>query len=68
MNKLYPYHMLPLHTRIAIERLDADSTLRTREMLSNLNESYAWQYGEVPGAYEIESAAHICSRRFADFR
>ena len=59
-----PYQYLPLFAKIAIERLDADSDLRSNIMLDELLDSYAKTYGLQCDSHCRDSAHHICNRRF----
>lgn len=60
------YNYMPLYAKIAIERLDADSALRTKAMLTELLDCYAQSYGLTVDVYIRASAEHICSRRFGE--
>jgi len=62
-----PYHHQPQFARIAIERLGADSTLRTSAKLDELLDAYARTYGVECSPAERDSAHYTCSRRFYDF-
>src|SRR5207247_1820787 len=53
--------------RIAIERLDADSALRSPAKLDELLDAYARTYGVECSPAERDSAHYTCSRRFHDF-
>ena len=59
-----PYQYLPLFAKISIERLDADSDLRSNIMLDELLNSYAKTYGDQCDSQTRDSAHHICNRRF----
>jgi len=59
---------LPLFARLAIERIDADSDLRTGAKLDELLRAYAAQYRETCDDYTRQSAHAIASRRFWNFR
>ncbi len=61
-----PYDHLPNFARIAIERLDADSTQRTGPKLDFLLAAYAGNNGAELDDHTRESAHHICRRRFGD--
>ena len=61
-----PYQYLSLFAKVAIERLDADSDLRTASMLDFLLDSYARTYGLECDSHTRDSAHHVCTRRFAD--
>ncbi len=60
------YQYLPLYAKISIERLDADSDLRTEAKLDELLDAYAATYGEVCDDYIRESAHFRCSKRFGE--
>ncbi len=60
------YQYLPLFAKLAIERLDADSDLRTAEKLDELIDAYAKTYGEECDDYIRASAHFRCSKRFGD--
>ena len=62
-----PYQYLPLFAKVAVERLDGNSDLRTATMLDSLLDAYASTYGEKCDEQERYSANYICSRRFPDF-
>lgn len=62
-----PYQYQPQFARIAIERLDADSNLRTSARLNELLDAYARTYGVECSQAERDSAHYTCSRRFPDF-
>ena len=62
-----PLHYLPLFVRLAIERADADSDLRTSAKVCELISAYGKTYGQTADASEIASALHICRRRFWNF-
>jgi hypothetical protein len=64
---LESYQYLPTYAKVAIERLDADSTLRRGLMLETLLESYAKTYGMEVEDHIRASAHHICLRRFPDY-
>jgi hypothetical protein len=59
---------LPLFARLAIERIDADSDLRTGAKLDELLRAYAAQYRETCDDHTRQSAHAIASRRFWNFR
>jgi hypothetical protein len=59
-----PYQYLPLWAKVSIERLDADSELRSNIQLDELLNAYAATYGEQCDSITRDSAHHICSRRF----
>jgi hypothetical protein len=59
-----PYQYLPLFAKVSIERLDADSDLRTGDKLDSLLDGYAATYGVECDSNTRESAHHICTRRF----
>lgn len=59
-----PYQCLPLWAMISIERLDADSTLRTDDMLDELLSGYAASYGLAVDEETREMALQICKQRF----
>ena len=61
-----PYQYLPLFAKVAIERLDADSDLRTSQKLNELLDAYSKTYGLVCDDHDRESSQYICSRRFGD--
>lgn len=58
------YQYLPLWARMAIERLDADSSLRTAAKLDELIDAYAKTYGETPDDYIRESTHYRAQMRF----
>lgn len=60
-----PYQYLPLFAKVSIERLDADSDLRTSQRLDELLDAYAKTYGLVCDDHDRESSHYICSRRFS---
>jgi hypothetical protein len=60
-----PYQYLPQFAKLAIERLNADSDLRTAASLDELISAYAKTYGETCDEHTRESTHHICARRFA---
>jgi hypothetical protein len=62
------YQYMPLFAKVAIERLDADSDMRTSAMLNELLDSYAKTYGCVVDEHIRESAIHICGKRFWNFK
>lgn len=62
-----PIAHLPIYARLAIERADADSALRTSDKVRELICAYARTYGAKPESWELESALYICGRRFWDF-
>lgn len=59
-----PYQCLPLWAMISIERLDADSTLRTEDMLDELLSGYASSYGLTVDEETRQLALQICKQRF----
>lgn len=61
-----PYNYLPFFARLSIERLDADSDLRTAAQLDVLLNAYAQTHGEACDEHTRESAHHICARRFGE--
>lgn len=61
------YQYLPLFAKVAIERLDADSDLRTPAKLDELLDAYAGTYGQACDEHTRYSAHYRCSRRFHDF-
>lgn len=63
---LTPYNYLPFFGRLAIERLDADSGLRTAAQLDILLNAYAQTHGEACDEDTRQSAHRICARRFGD--
>ena len=63
-----PYQYLPLFAKVSIERLDQDSDLRSSDKLNELLDAYAKKYGESCDQQSRDSAHHICSKRFANFR
>jgi hypothetical protein len=63
-----PYQYLPLFAKLAIERLDADSDLRTAAQLDELLDAYAKTYGCTCDELTRESAHYRCAHRFADFK
>lgn len=68
MNTRTPYQYLPLFAKVAIERLDAQGEYRNAAALDGFLDAYAKTYGTTPDAPTRESAHHICSRRFWDFK
>jgi len=58
------YQYLPMYAKIAIERLDSNSDLRTAAMLDELLNAYAKTYGEQVDEYIRESAHYRCEKRF----
>lgn len=66
MNRLEPYQYLPLFAKIAIERLDADSDLRSNHKLDELLDAYAASCGVECDSAIRDSAHHICARRFGE--
>lgn len=62
-----PYQYMPLFAKIAIERLDADSDLRSIAVLDQLLTAYAKTYGADVDAVTKRSAHYICSRRFPNY-
>ena len=60
-----PYQYLPLYVKVAIERLDQNSDMRSGAQLDELIDAYAKTYGTTCDEHERESAHHICTRRFA---
>lgn len=67
MNGPSPYQYLPSFAKVAIERVDCDSSLRTDEKLDELLDAYAKTYGEACDDHTRYSAHHICQRRFWNF-
>lgn len=65
MSGFETYQYLPLFAKLAIERLDSDSTLRTSAVLNELIDAYAKTYNQTCDQATRESAHYICSRRFA---
>jgi hypothetical protein len=61
-----PYQYLPTFAKMAIEQLDADSSLRNATMLNLLLDFYAESNGTAPDSHTRESAQHICRRRFGE--
>jgi hypothetical protein len=61
-----PYQYLPLFAKVAVERLDGNSDLRSATMLDSLLDAYASTYGLECDSHTRESAHHICTRRFAE--
>lgn len=61
------YQYLPQYAKIAIERIDADSDLRTHAKLDELLDAYAKTYAETVDQHTRDSAHCICKRRFPDF-
>ncbi len=59
-----PYQHLPLWAMISIERLDADSTLRTDDMLDELLSGYAASYGLAVDEETRQMALQICKQRY----
>lgn len=55
---------LPLFARIAVERLDADASLRKAETLDALLDSYARSYGLACDDQSRDAAHRICAGRF----
>ena len=47
MQNFTPYQYLAFFARLAIERLDSDSDLRTDDRLDELLDAYARTYGET---------------------
>ncbi len=62
---LTPYPHLPLWAKVAIERLDAASELRTQRQLDEFLDAYAKTYGASVDEDTRASARHICRHRFA---
>lgn len=62
-----PLQFLPLFVRLAIERADSDSDLRTSARVRELIDGYGRTYGQTAEPWEVESALHICRRRFWNF-
>lgn len=62
-----PYQYLPRYAKLAIERIDCDSSLRTAAKLDELIDAYAKTYGETPDEHARASAQHIAARRFWNF-
>lgn len=62
------YQYLPTFAKLAIERLDADSDLRTPAMLDQLLNAYAGTYGQHCDDYTRESAHYRATRRFWNFK
>ena len=63
-----PVQHLPLFARVAIERLDADSHLRTAPQLDELLQAYANFYCLTVDLETCASAHQICHRRFWNFQ
>jgi hypothetical protein len=61
-----PYQYMPLYAKVAIERLDSNSSLRTAPMLDQLIDAYAQTYGATCDQHTRDSAHYICSRRFGE--
>jgi hypothetical protein len=59
-----PLQCLPLYARIAIERLQADSNLRSGGQLNQLLDAYARTYAIEVDDCTRASAHHICAQRF----
>jgi hypothetical protein len=59
---------MPQYAKIAIERIDADSDLRTHAKLDELLDAYAKTHGEQVDQHTRDSAHCICKRRFPDFK
>ena len=62
-----PYQYLPTFAKVAIERLDQNSDMRNTNTLNAMLDAYAKTYGIECDNETRESAAHIASRRFANF-
>jgi hypothetical protein len=62
------YQYMPQYAKIAIERIDADSDLRTHAKLDELLDAYAKTHGEQVDQHTRDSAHCICKRRFPDFK
>jgi hypothetical protein len=60
------YQYLPLYTKLAIERLDADYTLRNAAMLNHLLDAYAEQYRETCDEHIRMSVRYRATRRFGN--
>ena len=58
---------LPLYARLAVERLDADASLRTRTQLDALLDDYAETYGIQCDPDTRAEALHRCMLKFFDF-
>lgn len=61
------YQYLPLFAKVAIDRIDSDSSLRTTEQLDSMLDAYAKTYGTECDDYIRFSAQHIAARRFWNF-
>jgi hypothetical protein len=59
------YNSLPVFAKVAIERLDGASELRTADSLDFLLDAYARTYGLECDSHTRASSHHICARRFA---
>lgn len=62
-----PYQYLPLFAKVAIERLDQNYDMRNGGTLNEMLDAYAKNYGIECDTETRQSAAHIASRRFANF-
>lgn len=62
-----PYQYLPLFAKLAIERLDADESLRCATMLDTFLDAYAQTYGRPVEDETRESAHYHCAKRFWNF-
>jgi len=62
-----PYQYLPLFAKVAIERLDQNYDMRNGGTLNEMLDAYAKTYGIECDTETRQSAAHIASRRFANF-
>jgi hypothetical protein len=62
-----PCQYLPLYAKVAIERLDCASDLRTAAQLDELLQAYATTYGQLVDLETCAASHHICARRFPGF-
>lgn len=60
------FQHLPLWARVAIERLDACSDLRTQRQLDEFLDAYAKTYGTEVDEATRTAARRICQERFGD--
>lgn len=65
-NTLFQY--LPLFAKVAIDRLDADESLRTWTWLDTLLQAYAEIYCMTVDLETCAAAHQICARRFGSFQ
>ena len=61
------YQYLPAFAIVALERLDADNTLRTSVKLDEFLDAYAKVYGVTCDDKDRASSHYIAVRRFYDF-